>query len=821
MANNLEAIFISDPKITESSASISVGVGSHMDRGTHGLAHLLEHMLFLGSKSFPKIGEFEEVLSKYSGSNNAFTEGEKTTYYFTVNSAGFERSLDIFSKMFYEPLLDQNYTMKEIEAVNSEFEKNLNSNEWKLNQLIKLFGNPLHPHNGFSTGNLESLNKTDSLNRNLNEMFNEYYFASNMKLTILTNSTLDSMQALAIKYFSLIKDKKTNINLYGNLQTKEPVFRKSDLGRAVWYKKSSGADLTIIFSIDSIFQHSKSKPWDYFSYLFRHSGDKSLFSFLKKRKLANKIDSGIYDSFKSFATFRIYVDLTKEGLNQVDFVIKLVFNFINLIKDSPVKKSIFEELQKIYQLNFKFKDLEKDYSSLTAKISNEMFDVDYRNILYDDYDLSVYNEDLIKNFLNNLNPRKAIVIIGSEDDNFPSDYISDGEANKEKWFKTEYLIDIIDESKLSALESFPVPFESSVNVDGGKSFKLRQKNEYISNFSDLVKDCRETKDSCELDEYDSKKGDLTPISYANDINFKVFYKIDKSFKLPKVAIVLKFMSEHFNKNPENNIYANILSNYLEYNLSFIVGDALETGNSMKITSTNDGIYVEIFAFSDIAEKLINAVSSEIFKFNPDSIIFEEIVEITRKNLNNIQKTSKPFYKNSYYFKKMVRPSYIHYSELLEILKKNKQNFHDFRTFLEQFKSEMVLTVFIYGSTEAEEVEKMVKDLRGYFPKRRLKETETLEKYNFQAMVGLHREINEMITLQVKNDEENQLNHAVTNYYQIGLRDYENILYWNIIDKCIGNLFYQILRTQEQLGYVVQSSLSTIDNAVVKYLNNNS
>ena len=49
-----------------------------------GLAHFCEHMLFLGTQSYPQEGEFERYVGAAGGSNNAFTAAEETCYYFDV-----------------------------------------------------------------------------------------------------------------------------------------------------------------------------------------------------------------------------------------------------------------------------------------------------------------------------------------------------------------------------------------------------------------------------------------------------------------------------------------------------------------------------------------------------------------------------------------------------------------------------------------------------------------------------------------------------------------------------------------------------------------
>ena len=56
--NGIRVYLLSDPKFNVSAASMSVEVGSLQDPNERqGLAHFLEHMLFLGTKKYPDVDE--------------------------------------------------------------------------------------------------------------------------------------------------------------------------------------------------------------------------------------------------------------------------------------------------------------------------------------------------------------------------------------------------------------------------------------------------------------------------------------------------------------------------------------------------------------------------------------------------------------------------------------------------------------------------------------------------------------------------------------------------------------------------------------------
>ena len=62
LKNNLECLIISDQDAQKSAAALSVGVGSLQDpQEAQGLAHYLEHMLFMGTGKYPEENEYNNV----------------------------------------------------------------------------------------------------------------------------------------------------------------------------------------------------------------------------------------------------------------------------------------------------------------------------------------------------------------------------------------------------------------------------------------------------------------------------------------------------------------------------------------------------------------------------------------------------------------------------------------------------------------------------------------------------------------------------------------------------------------------------------------
>lgn len=126
LANKMQCLLVRDPDTEKSSACCDVMVGSLCDpEDAQGLAHFLEHMLFMGTEKYPVENAYSAFLNSHGGFSNAYTSQENTVYYFDVQNDHIEVALDMFASFFTCPLLSDSATEREMNAVDSENTKNL------------------------------------------------------------------------------------------------------------------------------------------------------------------------------------------------------------------------------------------------------------------------------------------------------------------------------------------------------------------------------------------------------------------------------------------------------------------------------------------------------------------------------------------------------------------------------------------------------------------------------------------------------------------------------------------------------------------------
>lgn len=261
----------------------------------------------MGTKKFPEENAYSAYLSAHSGSSNAYTAATSTNYYFDVSAkpaddAGDQVSplhgaLDLFAQFFIEPLFLESTLDRELRAVDSENKKNLQNDQWRLNQLERSLSNPKHPFCHFSTGNFEVL-KTQPEARGINvrdkfiEFHGKHYSANRMKLVILGREPLDTLESWASELFSLVPNKNLKPNRWPDAEPWGP----DQLGVQCFAKPvMDSRELSLSFPFLDEEQLYESQPSRYISHLIGHEGPGSIMSFIKTKGWANSLAAGAYE----------------------------------------------------------------------------------------------------------------------------------------------------------------------------------------------------------------------------------------------------------------------------------------------------------------------------------------------------------------------------------------------------------------------------------------------------------------------------------------------------------------------------------------------
>lgn len=112
MKNGLKIIVAPQKGTQAVTVLVLVGTGSKYEKKEiNGISHLLEHLLFKGTKKRPSHISISEPLDRVGGIYNAFTGEDYTGYFAKVDARHFDLALDVISDIYLNSKLD----IKEIE----------------------------------------------------------------------------------------------------------------------------------------------------------------------------------------------------------------------------------------------------------------------------------------------------------------------------------------------------------------------------------------------------------------------------------------------------------------------------------------------------------------------------------------------------------------------------------------------------------------------------------------------------------------------------------------------------------------------------------
>ncbi|KAI8562238.1 hypothetical protein RHMOL_Rhmol03G0019100 [Rhododendron molle] len=460
LKNSLEVLLISDPETDKCAASMNVRVGSFSEPdGLEGLAHFLEHMLFYASEKYPDEDSYSKYISEHGGYTNAFTSDENTNYNFDVNAENFEEALDRFAQFFIKPLMSPDATMREIRAVNSENQKNLLSDTWRMDQLQKHLSSKDHPYHRFSTGNLDSLDvwpKERGVDTRLEllSFYEEHYSANIMHLVVYAKENLDKIESLVENIFQEIPNKeRSSLHCTGQPCTSEHL---QILVKAIPIKQ--GHELRVVWPATPDIQHYKEGASCYLSHLIGHEGNGSLFCTLKKLGWATYLYAGETEWTNDFSFFSVIIDLTDAGHEHMEDVVGMLFKYIDLLQKCGICEWIFNELSAISETRFHYRDKVPPVDYVINIASNMQF-YPPNDWLVGSSLPSKFNPGRIQLLLDELNPNNIRI--------FWSSMKFEGHAKMiEPWYGTAYCAEKITESMVQLLVDYLNEYAYDAQIAG-------------------------------------------------------------------------------------------------------------------------------------------------------------------------------------------------------------------------------------------------------------------------------------------------------------------------------------------------------------------
>lgn len=764
LQNGLEAYLVSDPKSDKSGALMSVRAGSWEDPKEYpGLAHFLEHMLFLGTKKYPEESGYSRYISEHGGLANAFTTNTFTNYLFEINNPDFPQVLDRFADFFVEPLFTPSGVSRELNAIDQEYAKNLENDDWRMHFIDKELANPQHPFHNFNIGNTSTLSKVSR--ETLIDWYKNHYSANLMRLVVVSSLPMDQLLKLVVEDFSKIPNSN---KVPFSIDT--PALRENMQGKMVYVEPLKDTrSLAVLWELPpEIAQMKESQPVSLVCHVLGHEGEESLLAQLKREHLAENLQCGKYRLGDKNNEFFLEIQLTDKGIENVETVIYRVFQAIANLKEKGIPQRIFDELQKVSTTNYQYQPREELFSGL-MKHAEWLTDEDLSTYPEQSIIIQKYDPENVKFVLNVLTPSQAHYYFIA-----PSALTHVQSEFQEKWMGTSYSIKDIDPKQIQKWE----------NATSVKSIDLPAENPFIPQNLQLI----------ESQAQSEERLIPQPEMIINDSFGKVYFALDTRYQVPKTSVRFEILTPNIDMgNPGQVVIADLLAKTITNALSKVSYPASIAGLKYSVKRENFGIGIVVEGYSEHLDILLTEIVNQIKEINPTEEEFNIYKESLRRDYQNFEKKS-PLQQGLETLRTVIYKKYANEKQKAHSIE--KVTFSKFQESVSKLFSQNFVEGIIYGNIQRSEALALSeKFISAFKAKPYLK-----AKHKKREVINLPNETGPYyfeLPIQMQGN-------ALVLAIQDTPFDFKNWAGQQVLMQALKEPFYSELRTKQQTGYLVFS-----------------
>lgn len=760
LENGLEVLLIADENLESAGASLNVGVGSyHNPPALPGLAHYLEHMLFLGTENFPEPNSFQQFVEKNAGFSNAYTASDHTNYYFQVSNSVLDEALLRFSDYFKSPTFDEVYSDKERHAVDSEWSMGRTQDGRIINRLRGLTASDKHPSQQISVGNLQTLvdQPDQPLYQSMREFYDRYYSANLMKLVIFGKSDLDTLQVQAEKHFSGIANKKTD-----RPQVSVRGLTEDELAKHIYYvPQKPMRRLHLEFAIDDNSDQWRVKPNDYLANLISSEEPGTVAEVLRKKGWVDDFTAVAHpDYYGKDGFFTIQIGLTPEGLEKTDEIIAAVFAYIELIKEQGVDEVYYREFQSM--LEKRFADMQMPNPLHQAiHYSATLFDLPAANIINAPYVYERFDREAILQVLEQLSPERVRV------------WHMHSEAPAEQkipWYEGRFGVENIGAEERWRWQQ----------LSGGFTLALPEENDLF------------TTDKTE--EITPKY--MTPVPVAESEGLEAWLSHSQYHPSEQGYIQIQFNSDIAQQSAKNWVLSDLLNRVFALNTMALRDKAGRAGISIGIERPKDNHALTLTGYTEKHPLLYKRLLEQWLKIDINELAFSTVTDGFSQWLEG-QKKQEPYRQLFAELNRLMKDAAWTEEALRDAL--NSITREDLQAYHRELMSANRIRIFAFGNYSEQTVQEIATLTRRTLADIRTPRARYTEQYR-RPVVGEE--------LKYAGTTEQSDNALLLGWYSPApeLKVGATLA---LLNANFHNAFYTQLRTHEQLGYVVGSSYDRI------------
>lgn len=759
--NGMTVLLVSDNLAVKSLMALALPVGSLDDPNNQlGLAHYLEHMVFMGSGRYPQPDNLAEFLKKHSGSYNASTAPDRTTFYLEVEHTALEQATDRLTDSIAEPLLNPVHADRERHAVNAELTMARSSDGLRMVQVAAETLNSQHPGARFSGGNLTTLSDKpgSQLHQALIDFYQHYYSANLMKAVIYSNKPLPEMVKIAVKTLGRVANRSAFVP-----KITVPIVIDRQQGIIIHYVPAQPKkQLSIEFNISNNSDKFRSKTDAFIGYMINNRSQNTLSDWLQKKGLVDAVSGEANPMlYRNGGVFAISLSLTDKGLKHRDRVIAAVFSYLNMLRQGGISQRYFDEFAGIMNFNFHYPSITRDMEYVEW-LAGTMLHVPIEHTLDAFYIADHYDTSAIKQRLQQMTPENARIW-----------YISPNEPhNKTAYFvEAPYQVEHISQQRFTDWKKQEAEIKLS----------LPQLNPYIPDDFSLIPPGQKRWEHPQQ---------------LNDVpDMRVFYMPSQFYAdEPKASITLALRNNTAMKNARNQVLF-ALNDYLAGIALDELSSQASAGGVNLATHEDNGVLFSASGFTQHLPKLLTALLTGYSHYVPDGVQLEQAKSWYAERLDAANKV-RAFEQALQPIRELSQLPYTERSTRRQLLKTlTVQDLLDYR---KQLLAQVTPEILVVGNMTPNAIHALVANLN------------TLLKYPgknpwHNKYVAVEKPTG--VNLEKSGSSTDSALAAV--YVPVGYSEHQGMAHAAMLSRIVQSWFFNQLRTEEQLGYVVSAFQTSI------------
>ncbi|MDR9469001.1 insulinase family protein [Marinospirillum sp.] len=751
--NGLKVLLIQDPEAEKAAASMNIAAGSlHEPDAWPGLAHYLEHMLFLGTETFPEPDSYQNFIRQQGGSYNAFTAPRDTNYFFDIRPDHLDGALARFSRFFVNPLLNPEYLKREVNAVNSEWSATLQDDGRRRQDALRLALNPEHPASRFSAGNRETLDTEDpQLREALLQYHQDFYHPDRMTLVIFGPQSLDKLEALTQEHFIDLEQQESRADPdWPQLLLSEQLPAQLDI-----LPLRQKRELQLLFQVPDATKDFRKKPDNYLAHLIGHEGQGSLLNALKNKGWVTGLSAGTQMRTGQQALFSINLELTPEGDQKTQEIQAAVFAWLDLIRAQGIEKWRFDEKVRIAENSFRFME-SSDPSNLVTHLAMQMPRYPIEELLRAPYAWDEFDAELIQHYLEQLQPEKRLLV-----------HISpEVETNQTtRWVPADYRLQ----------QPLPEDAQPLPPAPEDLAIQLPEPNPFLPSSLAL------------LDGENQQKPELI----KEQPGMEVWQGLDTSFEVPRSQIYISLQNPEVVTDLRQRVLAQLTARWLEDQLNAPGYPARLAGLNYQAYAHSRGITLALGGFSAEQPRLAKMMLDQLLKAEVEESQFQRIQQRLEQNLMNQNRDRLPRQMIRQLFTTALHPSWTPEQQLKAL---QAINHEDLMAFIPSFTSQLYIQLLAWGNSSSGSIESLSEDLHKRLQPELAREDVDLLQVR-QIPAGQWSE-----KLDIEHND-----RGLLFYIQGQNSSPAEEARLRLLSQLQASAFFHELRTQQQLGYAVFSN----------------